>query len=338
MLTQKISDYQEWNGKKLYFEPDSSPEAWKHYKKYYTSDILRETYDFENLCFYNCYKKLNFKTGYYNGQKWLNYVDLPKEYCSKKLSKKDYNRIFAIEKGVNSFVKDGIKYVAPANRLGGDCDFNFNEHKVELFGNIFGKENAQLNRCAKMHHTLLNFSLMEAMGGMQCVKGSDTYDRFDVFILRLYEYFSGDNKKVLDEAKSAGNRSALEQYLEMFKQEDAKKSIYYYFETIYFIDDHKFVDKILEQGALDIEDSNDVARYMDLAEEFWFKKEQKLLKREFLTIGSYFPDGSETYTKDELLEKLENDLGFDKETGINFVERCEELGFVSKTDNNSYTR
>lgn len=87
MFAQKILDCQEWNEKKIYFDPDSSPAAWEHYKKNYSSNILRDNYDFEILCFYNCYKELNFKTGYYNGEKWLNYIDLPKECYSENLSK-----------------------------------------------------------------------------------------------------------------------------------------------------------------------------------------------------------------------------------------------------------
>lgn len=336
MFTQEILDYQEWNGKKVNFDPDSSPKAWEHYKKYYTSDILRENYDFENLCFYNCYKKLHFKTGHYNGEKWLNYIDLPKECCSEKTSKEDYNRIFAVEKGVSSFVKDDIKYVAPANRLGGDCDFNFNEDKVRLFAKFVGADNKQLTKCAQMHYTFLNFSLMEAMGGMQLVKGANMYDRFDVFILLLNEYFLGKNKKILDKAESTNNRLALEQYLERFKREDAKKSIYYYFKTIYFIDDNKFVDKVLEQGALPIKKCEEVIRYMNLAEEFWMLKEFYFKKAEE-TVGNYFPNGGETYTKKELLEMIKNDLDFDEHKSIKLIERCTELGFILES-NNTYTR
>lgn len=280
MFTEEVLDYQEWNDKKIYFDPDSSPAAWEHYRKYYLNDALRENYDFENLCFYNCYKELKFKTGYYNGEKWLNYIDLPKECRSEKPSKEDYNRLFVIEKGVKSFVKDGIKYIAPANRLGGDCDFNFNEYKVKLFGNIVGKDNAQLKKCARMHHTILNFSLMEAMGDLQGVKGSNTYDRFDTFIFQLNEYFLGRPDVILSKATEC-NKPALEQYLKMFKKDDVKESIYNYFETIYFINDRKFIDKVIEQGTLPIGKREEVIRYMNLAEEFWLKKEQQLLKRDF---------------------------------------------------------
>ena len=54
------------------------------------------------------------------------------------------------------------------------------------------KDNAsqQLSKCKDMHHTLLNFSLMQAIGNMQRFKGIKG-DRLDVFIYELDKYYRG---------------------------------------------------------------------------------------------------------------------------------------------------
>lgn len=89
---EKIKYKQVWGDKMLYFEPDSSPAAWKHFNNFYTDehwgkDGLKE-YCIEDPCFFNNIKSDNYFQFILNGinyggknreGKWHNYVDYPKE-------------------------------------------------------------------------------------------------------------------------------------------------------------------------------------------------------------------------------------------------------------------
>lgn len=239
------------------FEPDSCEEAWKHYKEYYSeTKLIRKNYNFDNLFLYN--------SGF--GEK-----DTKERYYFNKLkSSSDHNRYYALIKGTRIFKnEDGIEYCLPASRVGGECDFNFNENKCKLYRNIIGDNQTalqQLNRCQKMHHTLLNFSLMQAMGNMQGFKGRNRFDRLDTFLYELKGYFSGTSANVLS-ASTPNNKSDLIAYLGNFK------NIYEYCEEVYFIKDKELVDEIIASGEKTIEVCEDVIRYMDLAEKFWAAKE-----------------------------------------------------------------
>lgn len=311
-----------YNGEEFKYEPDSSPEAWAHFKNYYSidNDIIKQ-YDLDNLRFYTY---LEYRT-YSN--------------CPDKT--KAYNRLYALHKNTE-FFNHGM-YCRPALRLSGDCDFNFNEKKYQLFKEIIMKDTllsdeerscamTQLSRCKDNHDTLLNFSLMQSIGDMQKVKGKDNFDRFDKYIRNVFLYLTEDDRKILSESKA--NTEDLMDFLNEFKNGD---KIYDYFKTMYFIDDHDFVDNIIEQGALPINTCKDVIRYMTLAEEFWNKKEFFFLKDEFLTIDSYFEDKI-SYTEAELLNKLESDFGIDSKDGQHFLEKCVERNFITETSDGEYTR
>ena len=90
--------------------------------------------------------------------------------------------------------------------MAGDCDFNFNAKKIELYRKLLSdKENDLLTECANMHHCLYNFSFMPITGNMQGVKGNDKNDRFDKFVYLLsifYDQASYEDKekcKIIDE-------------------------------------------------------------------------------------------------------------------------------------------
>lgn len=324
---EKISDNQKWWSKDLYFEPDSSPKAWEHYKKYYLETAskwcIKNNYDFNNLFFYNKCSDIGVKRVYP-----FDYTNLPLTNSNK------YNRLFALENNTKIVSVNGVDYCEPANRFGGECDFNFNETKIKLFKKIIGKNQDALNqleKCKDNHHRLVNFSLMQAMGNMQKVKGRDPFDRLDTFILKLNQYFLDLSKEVLS-SSSNSNEPVLREFLDNFKD------IYEYCKAIYFIEDEEFIDDIIKQGALPIKKCEDVIRYMDLAEKFWNKKEFHFLKREFLIIGDYFKDGGETYTTNDLLFKIENDLGYDEDEGKYLIERCVEQGYIIDCGNSVYTR
>lgn len=343
MFTKNITDYQEWKKEKNYFEPDSSPEAWEHYKKYYLTDMIRENYDFDNLYFYNNYQELKLKTGYKSHGEWFNYIDSPKDCNSKKLANENYNRLFAIAKDVKpvSHPENGLKYIKAANRLAGDCDFNFNDKKYHMFVEIIKsdiiasqreKDEAmeQLLRCRKMHHTLLNFSLMQSIGNMQKFKGSNRFDRLDTFVSVLHNYFCGISNEIL-RCASLSNEPSLKSFLNGFK------SIYDYCKTFYFIDNKEFIDELIRQGNMPITNINELVRYMNLAEKFWMLKEFYFKKAEEI-VGSYFQDGGETYAEKELLEMIKNDLDFDESKGKRLLERCSDLGFIVESVSGLYTR
>lgn len=316
----------------LRFDPDSSPAAWAHYQQFYLQNLyLRKNYDFVKLCFYNYYDTVGLKTGYFDGEKWFNYVNKP----IKKTT--DYNRLFILQKGTQTDSLDNTEFIVATNRLGGDCDFNFNEKKCEIFVDLIKTDTTisenekqevyiRLERCRNMHHSLLNFSLIQAMGNLQKFKGSNRFDRLDTFICELDKYYRGVSNSVLRFA-TPNNEPALISFLNDFKD------IYEYCSTFYFISDKHFIDEIIRQGSMPIAKVDELIRYLDLAETYWSKKEFFFLKNEFLTIGDYFQNGGESYSRSELITKIENDLGYSKEESDELINKCEERGFLTSVGN-----
>ena len=181
-----------------------------------------------------------------------------------------------------------------------------------------------------MHHTLLNFSLMQSIGNMQKFKGSNRFDRLDTFVSVLHNYFCGISNEIL-RCASLSNEPSLKSFLTGFK------SIYDYCKTFYFIDNKEFIDELIRQGNMPITNINELVRYMNLAEKFWMLKEFYFKKAEEI-VGSYFQDGGETYTEKELLEMIKNDLDFDESKGKRLLERCSDLGFIVESVSGLYTR
>lgn len=309
------------------FEPDSCEEAWKHYKEFYSETyFIRKNYNFDDLFLYNLYKDVGLQKEHKN--------EIGKRYDYTNKLKSTRNRYYALKKGTKKEKKDRIEYCPPASRVGGECDFNFNDGKYKLFKNIIGDNQTalqQLNRCKEMHHTLLNFSLIQAMGNMQGFKGSNRFDRLDTFVYELNRYYSGTSVNVLSKSTTC-NKPHLIEFLDNFK------NIYKYCEEVYFINDKELVDEIIASGEKPIEACEDVKRYMDLAEKFWAAKESYFLKKEFLTMGGYFNNGGETYTLEELLFKLESDLGCNQDDAKILIEKCVDRGFITDCGNDIYER
>ena len=192
-------------------------------------------------------------------------------------SSSEYNRLFVLQKGTKFEISENNEFIAATNRLGGDCDFNFNNKKFSLFLEIIEsdsiasqreKNNAikQLSKCRDMHHTLLNFSLMQSIGNMQKFKGSNQYDRLDTFVYELDKYYQGVSNSIL-QYSSPRNKPSLILFLNDFKD------IYEYCATFYFIKEETFIDEIIKQGSMPIRNVIELMRYMDLAEKYWAKKE-----------------------------------------------------------------
>ena len=305
------------NEANVQFEPDSSPSVWEHYKKIYSrNEYLNNNYDFNDLFFYNCYKDFGLKRGIHAGYEWFNYLNKPLRTGSY------YNRMFALEKGTNTKTFNNIKYIVASYRLGGDCDFNASRQE---------KANAvkQLTRCREMYHTLLNFSLMQALGNLQEFKGSNRFDRLDTFILD--KYYRGISSVIL-QFSSPNNEPALVSFLNDFKD------IYQYCATFYFITEKPFIDEIIKQGSMPITNVNELVGYMNLAEKYWAMKEFEFLKNEFLAVGDCFQNGGEIYSRNELITKIENDFGYSEKEIIELLNKCVDRGFIITTGDNAYTR
>lgn len=334
---KKISEWQKQCTKKIRFDPDFSPAAWVHYQQFYSHNKYLSThYDFHKQFFYNYYDKFGLKTGYFDGFEWFNYVNKPLPSSS------EYNRLFVLQKGTKTENSENNEVIAATSRLGGDCDFNFNEKKYPLFLEIIEsdsiasqreKDNAiqQLSKCRNMYHTLLNFSLMQSIGNMQKFKGSNRFDRFDTFIYELDKYYRDISNAIL-QFSSLNNESALILFLNDFKD------IYEYCNTFYFIADKLFIDEIIKQGSMPITNVTELMRYMDLAEKYWSIKEFAFLQKEFLAIGDYFLDGGTVYSKTELSTKIKNDFGYEQDEIDELLIKCEKRGFITSIGNNSYMR
>lgn len=281
----QIGESQVWEGKEILFDPDSSPAAWEHYLRFYKPEKWLKDYEFnkQSLKFFKLDEELKDKKKIYRYR--------------EEVDKKD-NRLYVLNKEINKMADEYGGY-ENGLRLGGDTDFNFNKNKYDSFSTIlsndlkndkeeFEKQKAELDKCSKMHHTLLNFSLMQTMGKMQQVKeeglklpkGSyEHFDRLDTLIYFLDCFYNEtDKEKVLRKANNRKNpnnpdepthRECLEGYLSLFS------GIYDYCKKIYFID-KALTEKLIENGKKPIKTAEDVKRYMALAIEFWKQKEKYL--------------------------------------------------------------
>lgn len=267
------------------FEHDSCPEAWMHYKRHYTVNTFSKTEDDEE----------DKNTDRYS-LSFLRY-----RYCTT------FYTLHAVQEG--NVDKGACNRLKESCNLRGDCDFNFNEKKYPRFleklfnGDVTKEEIELLIKCHDMHHTLLNFSLMQGVGGMQQFKGSG-YDRLNRLVYHLNRYYETtlevdrENTPIVSRATEA-NRPALIDYLNQFNNiNDYCAKIYFLPTKEYYtgmMEDEKVFNKIapllvekgsdwqtlLESNAALIKDlvtSEDklfnVVDYMLLAVRFWQAKEE----------------------------------------------------------------
>ncbi len=268
---------------KYTFEHDSLKIVWEHYKKIYFNKegmcTICEGYsliDLNQLVLANYkYDKIKRQSYYYNepSEKWP-YV----------------NRYYLIKANHDNYTI-GATYPGEDASLSGECDFNFNEKKYSFYRKKLEEEYSNsskalksklaiLKKCKENHHSLINFSLMQSKGNMQGFKGicldNGIYyslDRPDTLLAYLSSYYQlndeqKENSYIL--ANAGNNKDTLKQYLNSFED------VYEYCEKIYLINDKNFIDRMIKEGKLFIEDGKDVLRYMLLALEFWDRKQEKI--------------------------------------------------------------
>ncbi len=102
----------------LHFDPDSSPEAWEHYKKCYNNEFWSEKYNFSQPVFFEYIDKAK-------------YVDFPLKL---------YNRLLVLKEGIEVINDESkLTYYSPVLRLGGETDFNFNEKNMIILFEFYFK-------------------------------------------------------------------------------------------------------------------------------------------------------------------------------------------------------
>ena len=98
-----------------------------------------------------------------------------------------------------------------------------------------------------------------------------------------------------------------------------------------------------------ISNKNDLATEREYAENnnalFWrnggsfgIERKTNWARKDLNMIGSYFPNGGEIYSTEELINKIENDLGFDKTRAKTLITQSENLGIIYYMGENNYTR
>ncbi|SRR5574337_507992 len=266
-------------------DPDSSDQAWEYYEHVYKDEEGK----------YN--EKLKFLSGLNND----------------KINDKNYQ----LKISTNRLIAETIDNTIPD--FGGDTLFNFKyreseykryQGKYQSFKNIIDNLyldtekkdlHSQLLRCAKNHHSLLNFSLMPSTGGLNNFKGTHCQlDRFDCFINELTDYY-GHNKANKDNTREELNRS-----IKNIKQQNTKLENYKiynpalvrnnflnnflnvedYCKQVYFIGDNDFINRLIMSGQKTIQytkkakDSNieTLKEYMDLAEDYWEMRHNQIQK------------------------------------------------------------
>lgn len=226
------------------YDPDSSPKAFEYYKRSYISEFCSPIDKFD----------------------WLN-VDT-RNHLLNESYENDFERLYVK-------IQDDTMGLGNNFLLGGETDFNFNEQKSIYLMQILKqkrvrhKDVEKLQFCQDNYHSVVNFSLMPATGAMGNFKGSEKFDRLDCFICSLNEFYANGNYRVLTEAKGK-NKEYLLNYLNFFDD------IYDYCRKIYFIEDREFVDRIIANGQKPLESREDVVRYMNLAIDYWNRKESYL--------------------------------------------------------------
>lgn len=284
------------------YDPDSSDKAWEYYEHVYKDNILGN-YTGEPCA---CKQGRSRCSCLGNGDSECDCNPEHKCQCSCKF-------YYVNKKKRQISVPKDTKLPD----MGGDTMFNFKHDKYNTFEKLLSTDDTsninQLIRCAKNHHSLLNFSLMPVTGALNSFKGMYCQlDRFDCFIKELSNYYT-DNK-----ASKVNTKNELELNIVTTETQNTKlgkyrisnpalvrnnflnnfESIEDYCKQIYFIDpegdDKRLIVDLSKNGKthliyskkglekLESEEEEKKANlsilktYMTLAEDYWEMRHKQL--------------------------------------------------------------
>ncbi len=273
----------DFDSKKLFiYDPDSSRRAWQYYLIAY-NDVLNIPLE---------------------AKEWITNESFP-PYSDKKsvqlwISSDSLKRIigtFEYKKYPQKLSLTSSELVSETSiGIAGDCSFNFNEKKISDFWEIIKKlqldeivTDSLLNLlllCKSMHHSIFNFSLMPTTGGLNCLKGRDKFDRLDVLIKNIDNFYKYDiQKKDLSKCiVLSGVNINQKDSMEALKHFLIKiGSTSNYCKTFYHIDTNNtnektLYDKLLSKSNLNINNYATLIDYIEFAIEFWEHQKDIYLK------------------------------------------------------------
>lgn len=231
----------------------------------------------------------NYYTRFYGSMDW----DFWKIFDYEEL-KRENGRLYA---GCRKDLDSKYNHLKVC-KLGGEMDFNFNSSrtwqkaKYEYYKNLLKGDAVAielLESCKERQYKCCNLSVVITTGGLNNLKGRASQDirsldRFDVFIFILNDYFNKRNRRnnkkedfmhiIFSEAwhNSKENRKCLYEYLSLFTD------INDYFQKNYAIDDRDLVKDLIVSGSKSIDSKTRAIEYLNLAQRYWSKKENKILE------------------------------------------------------------
>lgn len=191
----------------------------------------------------------------------------------------------------------------------GDVVFNFKFEKIRSFLIVI-KKDKNLDRikeikrllymCGYFTYSLLNYSVIPQVGGLNLTKQNIGKDRFDVFIWALCEYYKTGGAKILlnSDKCTTNNESFLKTFLDEFGKVEN------YCNNIYSIDS-KFIRKLCMSGKKTIDSPERLVEYIELASEYW-EKRYKYLKEKNISVSEY----------EKHLQELKKHLKYVKENAL----------------------
>ncbi len=247
------------------YDPDSAPIVWHHYEKIYKDRIYHSLNDIKIV-----YGKVCRQRSFGNKGEVTMGSDTDFTFNEKKNNKSPYK---TFEKIIEKSKLDEKK-------------------KEELVNN--------LEKCSKMHHTLLNFSPMPQTGGMNNFKGSRRFDRFiydlSQFYVKVEEIKTDVNDAELANKLYKMNSKNIAFVPSQYRAKRYKNNIillieyllkfdniYDYCKRIYLIEEEyvnkllSFYHSVVEQNGdkkRDIRTTEKLEEYIHLANEYWDIREK----------------------------------------------------------------
>ena len=155
--------------------------------------------------------------------------------------------------------------------IGGDVMFNFKNSYGKSFRELLGNQYNE-KAYSRMHHSILNFSLMPATGGLNLNKANGRYcDRLDRFIFYLDQFIKlkNENNPLLGiRGRNKNTIPILRTYTSNFD------SIEEYCQAYYLIDSNNtnLVERLKKSGEEYVHNgatTENCRQYLNLASEFW---------------------------------------------------------------------